>query len=366
MMETIVRVARGEGLGSVAVRAGERLSEAWQRRMRILRGAARPMPHPRLLNVLPVPPSSRLGGVVVQLNARLAEERRLRDVALFDQRWLQSGARAWRTTSLEAIGARTLIVEGAFRDPWTIPEDGAELILAIHDFSLISSHPHELEVDEARRKRAVQLLERARAAIFPSAFLRDAYRAIVPRFEARLIEPGIAGGFLRLAPIGNRIAFAGSVKPHKGGALIPEIIRATGAAEWHVFGGGDLELLRPVRGRAAIHGYYRAGSLSRLLVRNRIGLAILPSIVPESFSLTLSECWSAGVPVVAFDHGAIAERIRAHGGGFLVPREAGAEGIAACVRDWLNGAATMVSLHVPSAHDAAAAHVALYEELGVL
>ncbi len=365
-METIVRVAHGEGLGSVAVRAGERVSEAWQRRMRIVRGAAAPLPHPRVLNVLTLPPSPRLGGVAVQLNARLDEERRLRDVALFDQRLLHVGPRAWRVESLGAIDARTLIVEGAFGDLTVIPEGGVELILAIHDFSLISSHPHELEVDEVRREIARRLLERARVTIFPSNFLRDAYRAVVPRLEARLIEPGIADVVVPVAPLRNRIAFAGSVKPHKGGVLIPEIIRAAGDAEWHVFGGGDVELLRPVRGLAAVHGYYRSGSLSQLLARHRIGLAILPSIVPESFSLALSECWSAGVPVVAFDHGAIAERVRAHGGGFLVPREAGVEGIAACVRDWLRGATMTVPARVPSARDAAAAHVALYEELGVL
>src|SRR6202035_736868 len=85
----------------------------------------------------------------------------------------------------------------------------------------------------------------------------------------------------------------------------------------------------PRRGAAAggmrIRGYYRAGSLPRLLRRDGVDLALLLSIVPESYSLVLSECRAAGVPVVAFDHGAVADRIRAEGGGLLVaPEEGGA------------------------------------------
>jgi glycosyltransferase involved in cell wall biosynthesis len=346
MIGTISRVARGEGLASMTTRAAERFGEAWHSRLQRLRGALSPMPRPALVNVLTTAPSPRLGGVVVQLNARLAEERKLRDVALFHPGVLEVGTRAWRCESLDA---RNLIVEGAFDGLPPLP-DYASLLLVIHDFTLLSN---------------VALLNRARAAIFPSAFLRDAYRAVAPKLEAFVIEPGIAEIAVRNRAVRARIAFAGSVKSHKGGALLPAIIDATHGAEWHLFGGGDVELLRALP-RHAVHGYYRAGSLPRLLARHRIGLVVLPSIVPESFSLTLSECWSAGVPVVAFDHGAIAERIRAHGGGFLVAPEAGAEGIAAMVNEWLRGASAAVPARVPTARESAAAHVALYRELGFL
>jgi hypothetical protein len=253
MIRTIVRVARGEGVRSVTVRTAERVSEAWQRRVQLARGALVPRPRPELVNLLTMPRSARLGGVVVQLNARLEEEARLREVALFHDGVLEIGSRAWPARSLEALGARTLIVEGAFGDLPALPQ---ELILVIHDFSLLSPEPHELEVDDVRCKAAGQLLRRARAAIFPSAFLRDAYRAVVPRFEGHVIEPGIAEAAVRAEPVRNRIAFAGSVKPHKGGALIPAIIRATGAVEWHLFGGGEAELLCAVRALpdVAVHG----------------------------------------------------------------------------------------------------------------
>jgi glycosyltransferase involved in cell wall biosynthesis len=349
MIRTIARVARGEGLASVAARSVERIGEAWRLRRQLSRGAAVEMPHSPLVNVLTTAPSPRLGGVSVQLKARLAEERKLREVALFHPGLLEVGSRAWRTESLASLGARTLVLEGAFDGLPPLPDDIA-LILVIHDFTLLDN---------------VSLLNRARAAIFPSAFLRDAHLAVAPDLEAHVIEPGIGESMQRVEPRRERIAFAGSVKPLKGGALLPEIIRATPGAEWHIFGGGDVELLQPLS-HANTHGYYRAGSLPRLLARHHIGLVILPSIVPESFSLVLSECWSAGVPVVAFDHGAIAERIRSHGGGFLVPLEAGAEGIASMVNEWLRGAIVDVPRRVPTASESAAAHVLLYRSLGVL
>jgi glycosyltransferase involved in cell wall biosynthesis len=347
MIGTIARVARGEGLPSVVTRGVERVRDAWQSRLRLARGAFAETPQPSIVNVLSMPPVLRLGGVPVQLLARLDEERAMRDVALFHGGVLTNRGRAWRTP----LAARTLIVEGGFEEPLPPLRDDDAHVFVVHDFSL--------------RDAAPQLLAHARAAIFPSAFLRDAYAAVVPRMNAHVIAPGVVPVAVHAQPIRNRIAFCGSVKPHKGGALIPEVMRAVPAAEWYVFGGGDADLLRSIP-RAAIHGYYRAGTLPRLLARQRIGLAVLPSIVPESFSLTLSECWSAGVPVVAFDQGAIAERIRAHGGGFLVPLDAGADGLAACVRAWLDGAEMPVPRQVPTARDAATAHVALYRALGLL
>jgi glycosyltransferase involved in cell wall biosynthesis len=118
-----------------------------------------------------------------------------------------------------------------------------------------------------------------------------------------------------------------------------------------VFGGGDAGLLARLRRLPRVHvrGYYRAGSLPELLRHESVDLALLLSIWPESYGLTLDECRAAAVPVLAFDHGAIAERIRAEGGGVLVPPGAGASGVAAALasdtalRDLEVGAASAIS-----------------------
>ena len=46
---------------------------------------------------------------------------------------------------------------------------------------------------------------------------------------------------------------------------------------------------------------------------------MLPAIWPETWCYALSELWMAGLPVLAFDHGAPAERIRRAARGWLVP-----------------------------------------------
>lgn len=361
MIGTMVRVARGEGWRSLLLRIGERTAEASLHALHRARGAWAHRPPAPLVNVI----GTRYGGVAVQFRARMAEERRLRQVAVLDRGILSVDARAWPVRSLAAAGARTVIAEGAFDGIAPLPED-LDCVVSIHDFSLMSSNPQEMEPDAARISATARLFARAKAVLFPSAFLRDAYREVVPRFEGHVIETGILGTPVHADPLRHRIAFCGAVQPHKGGALLAAIIRATPGAEWHIFGGGDVELLRPLRRIARVHGYYRPGALPRLLAKHRIGLAVLPSLFLETFSAALSECWSAGVPAVAFDRGALGARIRAHGGGFLVPPAAGAEGIALRVREWLGGATTAVPAHVTTAREAAEQHVALYRSLGVL
>jgi glycosyltransferase involved in cell wall biosynthesis len=115
-----------------------------------------------------------------------------------------------------------------------------------------------------------------------------------------------------------------------------------------------------------IHGYYRAGTLPSFLARHRIGLVVVPSIWPETYSIVLSEAWLAGASAAAFDLGAPAERIRRHGGGWLAPLESGAAGLTQIVIDWMKGRTTTGTPDaIPSPLDAARAHVDLYRKWGV-
>lgn len=63
---------------------------------------------------------------------------------------------------------------------------------------------------------------------------------------------------------------------------------------------------------------YEDGDPQRILQEHKIDLIILPSKVPESFSYALSESWQSGIPVVAFDIGAIGERIEDSKAGWAV------------------------------------------------
>jgi len=116
-----------------------------------------------------------------------------------------------------------------------------------------------------------------------------------------------------------------------------------------------------------VRGYYRAGTLPRLLRERAVDVALLLSLVPESHGLTLDECWRAGVPVVAFDHGAVAGRVRRHGGGILVPLAEGGTGVAAVLRALVSGARPLPAVPGEEAlatpASAADAHLALYRRL---
>jgi glycosyltransferase involved in cell wall biosynthesis len=352
MIGTAFRVLRTEGAFSAYRRAEERVAEAAHRASLLLR-PVRPV-HINILNVSMTGVSPRKGGVPTQLLFRLREERALREVALYSPGFLELPSFGRRVRSvreaLEITGARVIHLEGTFGAP--VGElAGAELIVSVH------------EVGAPR-----ELLEAARVIVYPSRFLRDHYG-----IDGEIIEPGVvaphpASGHPLTAARGEGlgvrgIAFAGAVQRHKGAHLIPEVVERTPGLEWHAFGGGELPLPRSVRR----HGYYRAGTLPTLLARYGIGRVVLPSICDETFaetfSLVLSECWQAGVPAIAFDHGALGERIREQGGGWLAPSGSGAAGLADLI---MKNATTPVPRKVPTAAEAAKAYLALYRRCRML
>jgi glycosyltransferase involved in cell wall biosynthesis len=376
-LRTIFNVVRGEGVASARRRAVERAEEL--ARGVALRSAALITSDPRtpVLNVSAASVAPRTGGVAIQLAARLEAESVLRSVALLHPGGLELSAprphlRA-RVRDFEAAvrqamtrtGAKAVHLEGTSEVPleavMRLVDADVPVIVSVHDFTLLSSP------DAASASR---LLASARAVVFPSEFLRDRHAGLT-KANAHVIEPAIPlPEPPRLDGPRRGVAFAGAVKPHKGGAFLPDLARglATRGLDLHLFGGGDVELLRAVRAcpSAIVHGYYRAGMLPALLARHGIGLVVLPSIVPESYSLTLTEAWHARAVVAAFDLGAIAERIRRSGGGWLAPFGSGAEGLVKIVERWQAGETIEIPEVTASPAAAARAHVELYRACGLL
>jgi glycosyltransferase involved in cell wall biosynthesis len=284
------------------------------------------------------------------------------------------------------VGARALQVEGAAGLPpaslLQLAREGLPLVLALHDFALFCPRPHLLEEPfrrfcgycrdlprcaaclgeapefQARWREAGAALLTATpavlAVVFPSAFLArthaELFGPLLP--HPRVIPPARPPSGPLPAPLSDRspsgplrhLALVGGVQAHKGAEIFLEVVERLdreGRTDlaWSAYGGGDPALLARLRqtGRVRVRGYYRAGSLPRLLRRDRVDLAILPSVVPESFSLVLSECRAAGVPVLAFDLGAVGERLRNEGGGLAVPPAAGAAGMAALAAEVTGG-----------------------------
>jgi O-antigen biosynthesis protein len=418
MIRTIGTVIRGEGLASALRRANERIGDALHAAALRARGAFAGAGDASILNVAASGTALRLGGVQTQLAARLDVERNLRPVALLAPGVLELStprphARRIATDietgireALALTGARSVHFEGMHDVPFDavtrLIESGIRVMLSVHDFSLFCARPHLVEepmerfcfysqdLDRcerclrqtwdvrkdsqlARRTLGRKLLSSATGGIFPSRFLLEQHRQLfsLPNLAGEVIEPGVAAldRPVHSSGAGRAIAYAGSVKVHKGAHLLPELARLLGNVEVHVFGGGDEDLLRAMRRipNITIHGYYRGGTLPDLLARNGIGLVVLPSLWPETYSLVLSEAWLAEAAVAAFDLGAQAERIRGQGGGWLAPLESGVAGLARIIDDWMAGRITAAIPHtVASPADAAAAHVELYRTCGVL
>jgi len=411
MIRAIRSVIRGEGIASAVRRTSERIGEAAQAAALRIRGMFAGNAEASILNVAASGTSLRLGGLQAQLIARLDAERTFRSVALVSPGILDLSQPARHTRrvspdietairdAINITGARTIHFEGMHGVPFgaalRLIDDGFDVIVSVHDFSLFCARPHLIEEpfgnfcfysqdldrchrclsqtwevprNEQRDRRALtrQILAAAKRVIFPSQFLLDQHRQLfsLPELTGVVIEPGVAHREVRPAGPQRAIAFAGSAKRHKGAHLLAELSQRT-SKQLHIFGGGDEDLLRGLRRlpNVAVHGYYRVGELPSLLRRHGVGLVIVPSIWPEAYCLVISEAWLAGAAVVAFDTGAQAERIRAHGGGWLTPLESGAEGLAKIVKQWLaDGIATTIPRNVPLPLDAARAHLELYGE----
>ena len=114
-------------------------------------------------------------------------------------------------------------------------------------------------------------------------------------------------------------AFIGVIGIHKGSDILVNLSKRLyfSNIKLHLFG------ILPKRLRQnkhyINHGQYKREELTKLLHENNIDLVCLFSIWPETYSYTLTEVISCGIPVLAFDIGAIAERIKKYNLGYLLP-----------------------------------------------
>jgi glycosyltransferase involved in cell wall biosynthesis len=177
------------------------------------------------------------------------------------------------------------------------------------------------------------MLERAATVIVPSAFILDIALACAPRICATAIAPGLASAtsppipatpttFAAQAP-SHIVAVVGAVGPHKGSGVLDALAHALTGSDVGivVIGYTDTRLERGwvVPGSLYVHGAYADGALAGWLAAYRVETVLFPNRLPESFSYTLSEVWSAGLPVIVPDQGALGERVARDGGGWLLP-----------------------------------------------
>jgi glycosyltransferase involved in cell wall biosynthesis len=434
---TVWSVIRAEGVRAALDRTLDRAVERRRARsFRPGRNDARPFGAP-ILHLLATPLAQRLGGVQGQLLRRLdaqsasgptallapgAEGYRL-ELAAPDRRIAHSfpggsGLAGVLDRALQLAGAQGLQIEGlagytldelAFLTRLDIPRS-----VAVHDFAAFCRRPHLLEHaeverfchysrDEARclsclragwpetgagfqrqwRETTAALLAGARAVVYPSEFMRQAYSSLFPALDPlrqHVIAPASEPVArerkpLRPATVLRHAAFVGSVRVDKGGLVFAEAAERLAASNvplrLSVLGGGDAEVLARLRSlpNVRIHGYYRQGSLPSWLGRLEIELALLLSIIPESYSLTFDETTGAGLPSLAFDLGALGPRVVAAGGIILPLGQAPAADLAGALAELARGERPMplppAPLAVSGADAAARAWLKVYRDAGL-
>ncbi|TDH60009.1 glycosyltransferase [Dankookia rubra] len=119
-----------------------------------------------------------------------------------------------------------------------------------------------------------------------------------------------------------RVCVPGAINDAKGYEVLLDCVREAAARrlplEFVVVGHtrDDAALLQA---GAFVTGHYTEAERAALIAGQRAHVGFLPSVWPETWSYALSALWEAGLPVLCFDLGAQAERVRATGAGRCIP-----------------------------------------------
>ena len=387
--------------------------------------------YPLVLNVAYLPaPYNRLANHN-QFFDRLEEEKKLRTVALAYpsgeswtlEVWTKNSAGiidlGETTNPVEAIAkaarmvrARIIHIEGLKGLPLhlvqSLDDRDYEVILSVHDFTVFCARPHLIEQPGGRfceyctnmprcdsclkgadlgglrnqtayRKAGAEAIMKSRVLIYPSAFMQRQIQNIYPRRQAGqhevvLAPATISSGIEPWHSDRLHVAFVGGIQPRSGAQLIAptmeNILKRDKKAKGFVYGTGDTNVMKELRRTKGltVQGYYRQGSLASLLARDKIAVAVFPSIWPDPYGLVVDECLAVGIPVVAFDYGAVADRLNFWEVGRVVRRQHGPPGLATAVFDTIGLRIKVpkdVIKTVPSVPRVARRHWEMYKSLRV-
>jgi GT2 family glycosyltransferase/glycosyltransferase involved in cell wall biosynthesis len=170
----------------------------------------------------------------------------------------------------------------------------------------------------ALRARSARILEGARTVIVPSTDVRTRLARYFPALPITVMgweKPIIQSPRpLSVPPERVHVALIGAISVPKGQEILLQCVRDAIERDLDLdfvvigFTSDDEALL--ATGRVFITGPYSDDEIGFLLEREQPHVAFFPSIVPETWSYALSHVLTWGLPVVAFDLGAIAERLR--------------------------------------------------------
>ena len=116
------------------------------------------------------------------------------------------------------------------------------------------------------------------------------------------------------------VAFVGGMSPAKGSRIAYNLIKHSKKdITWYIMGGiGDKDLEALQQENLIKIGWYEREQLTDLMKFYNIDLVCILPTWAETFCYTLSESWLCNIPVIASDLGAVGERVKKVGGGWIV------------------------------------------------
>lgn len=218
---------------------------------------------------------------------------------------------------------------------------GSPYVLTLHDIGF--ADPDATPFEQAQRQRFAR---GAAARTAPSQYIVDLAHRALEGATCQLVENGVdpwpdEPAQLKLAGTAAgpfAIAVIGALGEHKGLGALLELAANLPCHLQVVIIGYTARRLLPgwmLPGRVWMHGAFEPGELPALVRHYGAQWAFFPPGMPESYSYALSDAWQAGLPAAVPDHGALAERLRCHGGGRIYPIETPTATLAALIAQWL-------------------------------
>ncbi|MDA8233338.1 MAG: glycosyltransferase [Clostridia bacterium] len=191
----------------------------------------------------------------------------------------------------------------------------------------VSSSPIDIDL---WRFKFTSFLRNANQIIAPSTCARDIINKYYPNINIEVREHRICWPveytfqeqFVNEEQI--KIAFIGAIGQEKGSLIIygleDEIRKRQLPIRLKVIGYTDFHCTTCTSEDGILHitGKYQNNNISELLALHHVAIVVIASVVPETYSYTTSEALLSGYPVITFDLGAPAERMRRTGVGWIL------------------------------------------------
>lgn len=235
------------------------------------------------------------------------------------------------------------------RAAWIARELGVPLFVTLHDVLFLRRAAFDERgtpiPDPAWLAGTAAFISRAAAVLAPSEYLANIARAHLPGVTVHVVPNG-SGVTFSDAPVPTHPDYGksrfrhvavvlGAVGPHKGARMLERVAEELAGSDIGIVVIGYMDernLPGWHRDHLFVHGTYQDAEVASLARAYGARVGLFTNQVPESFSYALSDLWAAGLPVIVPPAGALGDRVRAHGAGWVLPADFSAHDVAGLLR----------------------------------